>query len=349
MTQASSRDDTGDDVVMREDNADENRAGHPSSSWSDSRRGITTKRARDVRDAQANVNEQHEQHVPGIIWGKTTLSEHPFAVTTHDALDGYREKTVRVANVENNTLNCVSISSAGALDMTHCDFIVRPERDEMRHITGSSEPDVIIGPDKDQNRGCKKKDTDHMEFLCELYEAQAACGGCCVHELMSEVNTRMKCVTAQVVEVETDWVTVRRRTKQRRQQGRDEGSAKSGGRGFRGMQIFVKMDVAPSDKVSEVMRRIECDSKRDMYRRGDELKVCGVQSISRMRGGGWQKDKKSKAEKKRDRSPEKPEQTRGQEAEFQPERNTGNLDRFLNKHSLPLEPCFLSRLASSSL
>ena len=39
---------------------------------------------------------------------------------------------------------------------------------------------------------------------------------------------------------------------------------------------------------------------------GDTLHV-----TSRMRGGGRNKDKKSKAEKKRDRSPEKPEQTRG--------------------------------------
>ena len=65
---------------------------------------------------------------------------------------------MRVANVENNTLNWVSISSTGALDMTHCDFRVRSARDEMRHIVG---------------RGCKKKDKYHMEFLCELYEAQA--------------------------------------------------------------------------------------------------------------------------------------------------------------------------------
>ena len=49
-------------------------------------------------------------------------------------------------------------------------------RDEMRHIIGSSEPDVIIGSDKDRNRGCKKKDKDRVEFLCELYEAQAAHG-----------------------------------------------------------------------------------------------------------------------------------------------------------------------------
>ena len=39
---------------------------------------------------------------------------------------------------------------------------------------------------------------------------------------------------------------------------------------------------------------------------GDTLHV-----TSRMRGGGRHKDKKSKAKKKRDRSPEKPEQTRG--------------------------------------
>ena len=46
--------------------------------------------------------------------------------------------------------------------MTNCDFSERRARDEMRHITGSSEPDVIIGSDKDRNRGCKKKDKDHV-------------------------------------------------------------------------------------------------------------------------------------------------------------------------------------------
>ena len=59
-----------------------------------------------------------------------------------------------VANVENNTLNWMSISSARALDMTDCDFDVRSARD------GSSKPYVIIGPDKDQNKGCKKKNKD---------------------------------------------------------------------------------------------------------------------------------------------------------------------------------------------
>ena len=86
-----------------------------------------------------------------------------------------------MANVENNTLKWVSISSVGALD-----FGARSARDEMRHIVGSSEPDVIIGSDKDQNKGCNKKDKDHMKFLCELHEAQAACGRYFVHEVTPE-------------------------------------------------------------------------------------------------------------------------------------------------------------------
>ena len=100
---------------------------------------------------------------------------------------------MRIANVENNTLNWVSISSAGALDMTHCDISVRSARDELRHIIGSSEPDVIIGSDKAQNMLCRKK-KDHMEFLCELYEAQVARDRYFVHELTSEVNSRIQCV-----------------------------------------------------------------------------------------------------------------------------------------------------------
>ena len=101
---------------------------------------------------------------------------------------------MRIANVENNALNWVSISSGGALDMTHCDFSGRPARDEMRHIIGSSELEVTIGSDRDRNRECRKKDRDHIEFLCELYEAQVARGRYFVHELTSEVNSRMKCV-----------------------------------------------------------------------------------------------------------------------------------------------------------
>ena len=34
-----------------------------------------------------------------------------------------------------------------------------------------------------------------MEFLCELYKAQVARGRYFVHELTSDVNSRMKCVT----------------------------------------------------------------------------------------------------------------------------------------------------------
>ena len=102
---------------------------------------------------------------------------------------------MRIASVENNTLNWVSITSAGALDMIHCDFSVRSARDEMRHVVGISEPDVIIRSDRDQNRRCKKKDKDHKEFLFELYEAQAARGRYFVRELTLEVNSRIKCVT----------------------------------------------------------------------------------------------------------------------------------------------------------
>ena len=44
--------------------------------------------------------------------------------------------------------------------------------------------------DRDQNRVCRKKDKDHIEFLCEMYEAQVARGRYFVHELTSEVTSR---------------------------------------------------------------------------------------------------------------------------------------------------------------
>ena len=53
---------------------------------------------------------------------------------------------------------------------------------------------------------------------------------------------------------------------------------------------------------------------------------CTIQVMSKMHGGGKHKVKTSKAEKKRDRTPEKTERTRGQEAEFQVEHNTDRLD-----------------------
>ena len=68
---------------------------------------------------------------------------------------------MRIANVENNTLKWVSISWTRALDTTHCNFSVRSARDDMRQIIGSSEPDVVIGSDNDQNRECRKKDKGH--------------------------------------------------------------------------------------------------------------------------------------------------------------------------------------------
>ena len=60
---------------------------------------------------------------------------------------------------------------------------------------GISELDVIIGSDKNQNRRCRRKGKDHIEFQCELIEAQVARGRYFVHELTSEVNSRMKCVS----------------------------------------------------------------------------------------------------------------------------------------------------------
>ena len=84
VTRASSSDDIGDDVVMRGDSVDENRAEHPSSPGSDSRRRTTTKREpREVRDARTSVTEQHD---PRRISKKATLSELPVVVTTQEAL-----------------------------------------------------------------------------------------------------------------------------------------------------------------------------------------------------------------------------------------------------------------------
>ena len=111
---------------------------------------ITTKRGpREARDEQSAVTGQH---VPTRMSEKTTPQGHAVAVTTQEASDASRDKATRVANIENNSLNWVSISSAGALGMTNCDFSERRVRDEMRHIIGSSEPDVIIGSKEDVRR-----------------------------------------------------------------------------------------------------------------------------------------------------------------------------------------------------
>ena len=189
---ASSEEHIDGDVAMGRDSADDNSAGHPNPSGSDSRRRITAKREpRGVRVEQSSTTEQT---VPRRLFGKTTRQGHAVAVATQEALDGSREKTMRIANVENNALSWVSISSGGALDRTHCDLSARAARGEMKHIIGSSEPDVIIGSDKDRHRVCRKKNKDHMEFLCDLYEAHVARGRYFVHELTSEVNSGMRCV-----------------------------------------------------------------------------------------------------------------------------------------------------------
>ena len=160
VTRASSKDHIGGDVAMEGERADEISAGRPNPSGSDSRRRITTKREpREVRDEQSSTTEQH---VPRRILGEDDASR--TRSCCHHARGNGRipRETMRIANVENNTLNWVSTSSAGALDMTHCDFSARAARDEMRHTTGSSEPDVIIGSDKDRNWGCRKKGKDHI-------------------------------------------------------------------------------------------------------------------------------------------------------------------------------------------
>ena len=172
MIQPSSGDDTGDDVTMEGESADERGARHLNPSGPDSRRRITTKR--EPREARDELSTATSQHVPKRMSGKTIAQGHAVAVTTQKVSDGSREKAMRVDNIENNSLNWVSISSAGALDMTNCDFSERPARDEMRHIIGSSEPDVIIESDKDRNRGCKKRDKDHLEFLCTVRSTSGA-------------------------------------------------------------------------------------------------------------------------------------------------------------------------------
>ena len=178
---------------------DVTQASNSNNTWEVTSRWKETARARAVwstrtrRDQTAEGSRQRE-HVPRRILEKTTPQEHAVAVTTQEAPDGYREKTMRIEDVENHSLNWVSISSAGALDMTHRDFSAKTARDEVRHIARGSELDVVVGSDKDQNRGCKKRDKDHTEFLCELHEAQVARGRYFVHELTSEATSRMGCV-----------------------------------------------------------------------------------------------------------------------------------------------------------
>ena len=99
----SSSNDAGDDVAMEGESVDENSAGHSNPLGSDSRRRITTKR--EAREARDEPSIATEQHVPRRILRKTTPQDHLVAVTTQEASDGSREKTMSVANIENNSLN----------------------------------------------------------------------------------------------------------------------------------------------------------------------------------------------------------------------------------------------------
>ena len=100
-----------DDVAMDGDGADDDSARHPNPSGSDSRRITTKREPREVRVEQSGTTEQH---VWRRLFGKTTHQGPAVAVTMQEALDGSREKTMRIANVDNNALIWVSISSGGS-------------------------------------------------------------------------------------------------------------------------------------------------------------------------------------------------------------------------------------------
>ena len=87
-------------MTLSENDA-ENRAEHPSSAESDSRRRITSKR--ELRDVRGEQSSTTEQHVPRRI-------SCAVALTTQEALDRNRVRAMRIANVEIITLNWVSIS-----------------------------------------------------------------------------------------------------------------------------------------------------------------------------------------------------------------------------------------------
>ena len=79
---------------------------------------------------------------------------------------------MRIENLENQSLSWVSISSAGALDMTHCAFSAKTSSEA---VSRTSSP----GLTRTKTRVCKKRDKDHLEFLCELDEAQVAVATSC--------------------------------------------------------------------------------------------------------------------------------------------------------------------------
>ena len=99
------------------------------------------------------------QHVPRRMSGKTAPQGHAVVFTTQEASD--------VANIDNNSLNWVSISSAGALDSE------RWARDEMIHTIGSSEPDVSLGLTRIGTEDVRRRTRTISNF----------CANCTKHEL----------------------------------------------------------------------------------------------------------------------------------------------------------------------
>ena len=89
---------------MGGDGADDDSAGHPNPSGSDSRRRITAKR--EPCEVRVEQSSTIEQYVPRWLFGKTTPQGHAVAVTTQEALDGSREKTERIARHENMLTGC---------------------------------------------------------------------------------------------------------------------------------------------------------------------------------------------------------------------------------------------------
>ena len=151
--------------MIRRINTDENKANNRI------RRNQTTERR----------SRRRENHVRTL---KKELDENyvvraSVTVTSQEILYGYLVKVMRIAS---------------ALDMTYSDFSARTTRDEIRPIIYGSESDIIIGEHKDQNRGYKSKDKDHMKSLYELYGAYGTRTRDSVHELTCAVNSRMKYV-----------------------------------------------------------------------------------------------------------------------------------------------------------
>ena len=85
--------------------------------------------------------------------GKTTPSTHAVTVTTQEALDGYREKAMRIAS----------------------DFSVGSARDVMRHVIESSAPDVIVGSVVFSRTKFEGKDKETEERALQTKKGRIPC------------------------------------------------------------------------------------------------------------------------------------------------------------------------------